>query len=68
MAQQLSSGNRPKLSEKGFLTLDNRVAALIDHQGQMVFGTSLFDRHGIINIVVAFAKRNGGMNDLFCCV
>jgi len=29
-----SNGNRPKLSEKGLLTPDNCVVALIDHQGQ----------------------------------
>jgi len=46
MAQQSSNGNRPKLSEKGLLTPDNCVVALIDHQGQMLFGTSNFDRQG----------------------
>jgi len=30
--------------------------ALIDHQGQMLFGTSNFDRQGIINNTVAFGK------------
>jgi len=49
-----SNGNRPKLSEKGLLTPDNCVVALIDHQGQMLFGTSNFDRQGIINNTVAF--------------
>ena len=39
-----SNGNRPKLSEKGLLTPDNCVVALIDHQPQMLFGTSNFDR------------------------
>src|SRR6202142_4296162 len=58
MAQQSSNGNRPKLSEKGLLTPDNCVLALIDHQGQMLFGTSNFDRQGIINNVVAFAKAS----------
>src|SRR6266478_986972 len=56
MAQQLSNGNRPKLSEKGLLTPDNCVVALIDYQGQMLFGTSNFDRQGIINNTVAFGK------------
>jgi len=51
-----SNGNRPKLSEKGLLTPDNCVVALIDHQGQMLFGTSNFDRQGIINNTVAFSK------------
>ncbi len=56
MAQQSLNGNRPKLSEKGLLTPDNCVVALIDHQGQMLFGTSNFDRQGIINNTVAFGK------------
>ena len=56
MAQQSSNGNRPKLSEKGLLTPDNCVVALIDHQPQMLFGTSNFDRQGIINNTVAFGK------------
>src|SRR5271156_6052135 len=56
MVQQSSNGNRPKLSEKGPLTPDNCVVALIDHQGQMLFGTSNFDRLGIINNTVAFGK------------
>src|ERR1700680_4925558 len=51
-----SNGNRPKLSEKGLLTPDNCVVALIDYQGQMLFGTSNFDRQGIINNAVAFGK------------
>ena len=56
MAQQSSDGGRPKLSEKGLLTPDNCVVALIDHQPQMLFGVSNFDRQGIINSVVALAK------------
>src|SRR5260370_6720425 len=51
MVQQSSNGNRPKLSEKGLLTPDNCVVALIDHQGQMLFGTSNLNprrRHGSI--------------------
>src|ERR1700726_2277019 len=56
MAQQSSNGNRPKLSEKGLLTPDNCVVALIDHQGQMLFGTTNFDRQGIINNTVALGK------------
>ena len=51
-----SNGNRPKLSEKGLLTPDNCVVALIDHQPQMLFGTSNFDRQTIINNTVAFRK------------
>lgn len=56
MAQQSSDGGRPKLSEKGLLTPDNCVVALIDHQPQMLFGVSNFDRQGIINNVIALAK------------
>jgi len=56
MAPQTTNGNRPRLSEKGLLTPDNCVVALIDHQPQMLFGVSNVDRQGIINNVVAFAK------------
>src|ERR1700760_2177232 len=52
----VQNNGRPKLSEKGLLTPDNCVVALIDHQGQMLFGTSNFDRQGIINNTVAFGK------------
>lgn len=45
-----------KRSEKGLLTPDNCVVAFIDHQAQMLFGTSNFDRQSIINNVVALAK------------
>src|SRR6202008_4255046 len=45
-----------KRSEKGLLTPDNCVLALIDHQGQMLFGTGNFDRQGIINNTVAIGK------------
>lgn len=47
---------RPKLSEKGLLTPDNCVVTLIDHQPQMLFGVSNFDRQMIINNTVALAK------------
>src|SRR6266404_5563058 len=50
------SDSRPKLSEKGLLTPDNCVVALIDHQPQMLFGVSNFDRQSIINNTVALAK------------
>ena len=33
-----------KRSEKGLLTPDNCVVAFIDHQPQMLFGTSNFER------------------------
>jgi len=45
-----------KRSEKGLLTPDNCVVALIDHQPQMIFGVSNFDRQSIINNTVALAK------------
>ena len=45
-----------KRSEKGLLTPDNCVVAFIDHQAQMLFGTSNFDRQSIINNTVALAK------------
>ncbi len=47
---------RAKRSEKGLLTPDNCVVALIDHQPQMLFGVSNFDRQAIINNTVALAK------------
>jgi nicotinamidase-related amidase len=56
MAKQTSNNNRPQLSEKGLLTPDNCVVALIDHQPQMLFGTSNFDRQTIINNTVALSK------------
>src|ERR1700730_10270998 len=52
----ISSNGRIKLSEKGLLTPDNCVVAFIDHQPQMLFGTSNFDRQSIINSTVALAK------------
>ena len=48
--------DRPTLSEKGLLTPDNCVVALIDLQPQMLFGVSNFDRQTIINNNVALAK------------
>jgi nicotinamidase-related amidase len=45
-----------KRSEKGLLTPDNCVLALIDYQPQMLFGVSNFDRQSIINNVQAIAK------------
>ena len=47
---------RTRRSEKGLLTPDNCVVALIDHQPQMIFGVSNFDRQSIINNTVALAK------------
>lgn len=50
------TASRPKLSEKGLLTPDNCVVAMIDLQPQMLFGVSNFDRQMIINNNVALAK------------
>jgi nicotinamidase-related amidase len=50
------NNGRAKRSEKGLLTPDNCVVAFIDHQPQMLFGTSNFDRQSIINNTVALAK------------
>src|SRR6185369_15907 len=52
----ISSNGHVTLSEKGLLTPDNCVVALIDHQPQMLFGVSNFDRQTIINNTVALAK------------
>src|SRR3954467_5215363 len=43
-------------SEKGLLTPDNCVVAIIDLQPQMLFGVSNFDRQAIINANVALSK------------
>jgi nicotinamidase-related amidase len=47
---------RPTLSEKGLLTPDNCVVAMIDLQPQMLFGVCNFDRQAIISNNVALAK------------
>ena len=47
---------RAKRTEKGLLTPDNCVVALIDFQPQMLFGVANFDRQSIINNVVALSK------------
>src|SRR3984893_6461152 len=53
----MSKGSsRTKRSEKGLLTPDNCVVALIDLQPQMLFGVSNFDRQAIINNNVALSK------------
>jgi nicotinamidase-related amidase len=52
------NNSRAKRSEKGLLTADNCVVALIDHQPQMLFGTSNFDRQSIINNTVALSKAS----------
>ena len=43
-------------TEKGLLTPDNCVVALIDHQPQMLFGVTSIDRQALINNVVGFSK------------
>jgi nicotinamidase-related amidase len=52
------SKHRPlaKRSEKGLLTPDNCVLAMIDLQGQMLFGVANFDRQSVINNNVMLAK------------
>jgi len=47
---------RAKRSEKGLLTPDNCVVAIIDLQPQMLFGVANFDRQAIINNNVALSK------------
>ena len=47
---------RPKLSEKGLLTPDNCVVAIIDLQPQMLFGVTNFDRQSIINSNLVLSK------------
>jgi nicotinamidase-related amidase len=50
--------SRTKRSEKGLLTADNCVVALIDHQPQMMFGVAGVDRQSIINNTVALGKAS----------
>ncbi len=53
MAQNIG---RAKRSEKGLLTPENCVVAIIDLQPQMLFGVANFDRQTIINNNVALLK------------
>lgn len=48
--------SRPTLSEKGLLTPDNCVVAMIDLQPQMLFGVASHDRQTIINGNLVLAK------------
>lgn len=48
--------SRPKLTEKGLLTPDNCVVAMIDLQPQMLFGVASHDRQTIINCNLVLAK------------
>jgi nicotinamidase-related amidase len=50
------NSGRTKRSEKGLLTPDNCVVAIIDLQPQMLFGVANFDRQSIINNNMALAK------------
>lgn len=54
---------RPTLSEKGLLTPDNCVVAMIDLQPQMLFGVCNFDRQLVINnnLILAKAARVFGV-------
>src|SRR2546427_11204932 len=52
----LQQTGRAKRSEKGLLTPDNCVVAIIDLQPQMLFGVSSFDRQSIINNNLVLAK------------
>jgi nicotinamidase-related amidase len=52
------NNGRAKRTEKGLLTPENCVVAFIDHQPQMLFGASNFDRQSIINNTVALAKAS----------
>src|SRR5580693_1199377 len=45
-----------KRSEKGLLTPDNAVVAIIDLQPQMLFGVANFDRQTVINNNLVLAK------------
>src|ERR1700716_1200951 len=50
------NNGRAKRSEKGLLTPDNCVVAIIDLQPQMLFGVANFDRQTVINNNVALSK------------
>ena len=52
----MSSNTRHPRSEKGLLTPDNSVVAIIDLQPQMLFGVANFDRQTIINNNIVLAK------------
>lgn len=50
------ASSRHSLSEKGLLTPDNCVVAMIDLQPQMLFGVCNFDRQTVINNNLLLAK------------
>ena len=53
-----SKASRVQRSEKGLLTPDNCVVALIDLQPQMLFGVQNFDRQAVVNNNVMLAKAS----------
>jgi nicotinamidase-related amidase len=57
------ASSSPQRSEKGLLTPDNCVVALIDLQPQMLFGVANFDRQMVINnnLILAKAARVFGI-------
>src|SRR5436309_6978258 len=50
------NNGRAKRSEKGLLTPENCVVAIIDLQPQMLFGVANFDRQAVINNNLVLAK------------
>jgi len=54
--EEIMAQSRTKRSEKGLLTPDNCVVAIIDLQPQMLFGVANFDRQMIISNNVALLK------------
>ncbi len=53
------TGGRTKRSEKGLLTPDNCVVAIIDLQPRMLFGVANLDRQAVINNNLALANTAG---------
>ena len=54
----LQRTSRTSLSEKGLLTPDNCVVAIIDLQPQMLFGVANFDRQTVINNNLILTKAS----------
>src|ERR1700729_514762 len=52
----MAQNSLAKRSEKGLLTPDNCVVALIDYQPQMLFGVTSIDRQSLISNVLGFSK------------
>ncbi len=52
----MKTNRLPTHSEKGLLTPDNCVVAMVDLQPQMLFGVANFDRQAVINNNVLLAK------------